>query len=451
MIWGDSMSAKDKIYKKLPFLLGFLICNNIFYLFKYNHLYINISNFISLIIFVYILFYNKKSVGVVLAKIDKSFYLYILSCLFSIVPAVFYFIDNIDFLMSYFNGIPSLILLFIEYYCILYFSNEKAEILNGIKVGSIVNVLVSFVSYVCFLNGSYFTLFPLFPNSSFQICGNYAILNSIPAFNDAFKIYLYRAQGMFLETSHYLTFVAGSFVLVASSMKKNINKLFYIILTLYLCLLSFSGNFVIMLITVILYFTILIFKNKSLKVKKSFVILLPAILIFMFGSILYVSSNEVLLEKINNTFLSLDFNSSDNENRTRTIVEGIKLIEKYPLGIGYNNTSRILRENFPSERQSYIFSTLILNELELGLIGNIIYIYFIIKFPLYLIKNGRNKEDYAIATSMIGVSICQLTNGISYWNIQYILIIYAIGNVYFNEIKNNKQKTKKYIESVVKK
>ena len=57
------MRSKKRIHSKLPFLLGFALCNNIIYLFNYNHLYINISNFISLFILLYILLFDRKSIG----------------------------------------------------------------------------------------------------------------------------------------------------------------------------------------------------------------------------------------------------------------------------------------------------------------------------------------------------------------------------------------------------
>lgn len=432
------MKKQSNIYSYLPFLLGFSLCNNIIYLFNYNHLYINISNFLSLFIFLYIILFDKKSISKVLAKIDASFYLYLLFTFLSIVPAIFYFINDMNLMYSYFNGIPSLILLFIEYFTIIYFSNEKNKILKGISFGGIINVLFSLVSYFFFLKGSYFSLYKLFPNTSFQICGSYSLLNSINDFSNAFKIYLYRAQGLFLETSHYFTFLSGSLLITLFYMKKNISKFIFLIVILYLGLLSISGNYIIIIMTLLLYVLLNLIGCKYKKFSRKKVLVFPIILIIFIFGIFYVFTNADMMDKLNYSLTSLNFNDSDNLNRSRTIIEGVQLIEKYPLGIGYNNTSNVLKENFPMETQSYIFSTLILNELELGLIGNIIYLIFLIRFPLFIIRNGKRKEDIIVGISMIGVSLCQLTNGISYWNIQYIIGIYALGNIIFNDLKNSK-------------
>lgn len=423
--------------KYLPFLIGFSLCNNIFYIFNHNHMYINFSNFISCFALFYLAIFNKTKLKKGLNGINRIFILFILVTVFSIIPAVFYFFNNFHLMSSYFNGIPSLIMLFIEYLIILSYSEEKHEMLNGIKWGFILNLLYSFIQYLFYIKGSVLTLFFQFPNDSFQVCGSYSLLNGNSAFNHAFKIYLYRAQGFFLETSHYLTYVTGSALLSISLIKNKKISIVFLLLLLYLGLLSISGNYIMLILTILLYYGIIFLKNKSKKIKRKTLLIIPILLFSSFVAVMYAMNNEQMQYRINYTLSSLNFGYSDNENRSRSIIEGLQLIEKYPFGIGYNNTSNVLKNEFPSEIQSYIFSTLVLNELELGLLGNIIYLIFVFKFPIFIIRKSNKKEDILVAVSMLGVSLCQLTNGISFWNIQYILGIYAIGNIYYNTLKKN--------------
>lgn len=431
--------------KIIATLIGFSLCNNIFYVFNRNNFYLNISNIISLLGLIYIIFHEKNKVFENFKKIDNSFKMFLAACILSIIPACISFSDNLSVLSSYFNGLPSLFLLLIEYYVIVSFGENKNDIINGIKIGFIINLLVSILQYIYFIDGKIFTFFyNLFPTPSFQVCGKYYVLNSMSNITTTLKVYFYRAQGLFIETSYFTTFVAGAGLISIRLIKNKLFKIFSIVSLCYLCLMSESGNFMIFIIVVLLYYFITWLKKNSGKLllkRKSLVYISIGIFLVSAGTF-YAINNSELMKRINNTFLSTNISDAGNNSRKKTIDEGIELVGKYPLGIGYNMTSRIFKMEYPTEIHSYIFSTLIVNELELGFVGNIIYLVFALKFIIKILKYSDNEDDIAIAVSTLGLFICQATNGINYWNIQYILGMYGLANITYNDLKDKLMKNK---------
>lgn len=430
----------NNIKGKIGFLIGLSLCNNIFYVISQNNFYLNISNIITIIGMFYILIFEKKNINDYFKSIDRSCILYFCVSIFSIVFATISLKANVDLLMSYFNGIPSLILLFVNYFVMMGFADKKNDILKGIVYGFIINLFVSVIQYYYFTNGKLFTFFyHLFPTDSFQICGDYYKLNSDPSITTTLKVYFFRASGLFIETSYFTTFVVGSFLIAMNYIKNNVLKFVSLFTAVMLCVISESGNIIILFGIIGLYLLLCVLKNNFKMIiskKKSFIIPFVFLLILVAG--ISLSNNQTFLDKVNKTINSSNISDADNESRFRTIKEGIELIYKYPLGIGYNMTPKVLKMHFPYERHSYIFSTLLVNLLELGFIGNIVYMVFALKFIIKILKYSNKKEEQILALSLLGLFLCQLSNGINYWNIQFILGMYAINNMVYNDLKNRK-------------
>ena len=90
-------------------------------------------------------------------------------------------------------------------------------------------------------------------------------------------------------------------------------------------------------------------------------------------------------------------------------------------------SSIIYEMEYGNEYTSAIFSTLLVNELELGLVGNMIYVIFSIKIIISSLRK-KDKLSIALGLSALGLFLCQITNGISYWLMIYIISIFAIIN-----------------------
>lgn len=429
------------IKKILAFLQGLSICNNVIYFFNYNTFYLNVSYIISIVTLLYIIFKEKGKITNCLNRIDKIFYLYIFFCLLSIIPMFFYFKNDLSITSAFFNGLPGLILIFIQYLVIVALCDNRKQIINGIVSGFIINIIFSILQYIFYYSGNIFTLYRLFPNPSFQVAGNYFVLESMPDIASTLKIYSFRAQGLFLETSYFLIFVIGSILIVLNNIKNNIIKVVILFVTIWLCAISESGNFIILIFILILYLIaklICSHKDKR-KISRKMLLIFPIILLVGMISIPLIANNEKLIANIQNSILSIDTSDSNNIERTTSIKRGAELIMKYPFGIGYNMSSTIYGKEYGSEYVNAIFSTLIVNELEIGLVGNLMYIIFSIKMILNAFKSSKDKTNIALSISALGLLLCQVTNGISYWRMPYIIFIFALINASLTNKKIKEQ------------
>ena len=163
--------------------------------------------------------------------------------------------------------------------------------------------------------------------------------------------------------------------------------------------------------------------------------IVPLVIIGFVLIAFYAINDDKIMKKVDNLFESANIYDVNNDDRLLTINNGLELIKKYPLGIGYNVTSKLYVNEFPGEKHSYIFSTIIVNFLELGIIGMIFYLIFALKMVIYVLKKGHDDKDILVALSVLGLFLCQATNGINYWNIQYIIILYALLNISYNNLK----------------
>lgn len=422
----------EKVKRLLAFLQGLAICNNVLYIFNYNTFYLNISCLISLISLIYIFIMERKKISIYLKKIDMFFYLFLFCCLLSIVPMFFYFNNDLSLTNAFFNGMPSLVLIFIQYFTIVALYDCKKNMFYGILFGFIINILYSVMQYIFFQMDGVITLYNLFPNPAFQVPGNYNILNSTNKFASAFKIYAFRAQGLFLETSYFLTFIIGSILLVISLIKSKILKLVIILITIWLCTISESGNLIILFLVLILYFLLTFFNNKKLVFNRRMILFIPFLLVICCLVFCYICNDSNIINNISDSLFSADISSAGNEERFISMKRGIDLILKYPFGVGYNMSSTIYEMEYGNEYTNAIFSTLLVNELELGVLGNVIYVLFSMKV---IILSFRKKDKLSIAfgLSALGLFLCQITNGISYWLMIYIISIFALTNARIKE------------------
>lgn len=417
----------EKVKRLLAFLQGLAICNNVLYIFNYNTFYLNISCLISLISLIYIFIMERKKISIYLKKIDMFFYLFLFCCLLSIVPMFFYFNNDFSLTNAFFNGMPSLVLIFIQYFTIIALYDCKKNMLYGILLGFIINILYSTLQYIFFQMNSVITLYNLFSNPAFQVPGNYFVLNSTDKFMSAFKIYTFRAQGLFLETSYFLTFIIGSILLVINLIKNKILKLVIILITIWLCTISESGNLIILFLVLFLYFILTFFINKKQYFNRKTLLFIPLLLLTCCLVICYIGNDSNIINNISDSLFSADISSAGNKERFISIKRGIDLILKYPFGVGYNMSSIIYEMEYGNEYTSAIFSTLLANELELGLVGNMIYVIFSIKIIISSLRK-KDKLSIALGLSALGLFLCQITNGIGYWLMIYIISIFAIIN-----------------------
>lgn len=426
---------KDK-KKILAFLQGFALCNNVIYVFNYNTFYLNISCLVSLITLIYIITKEKNNILKYLKQIDKFFYLFTFFCLLSVIPMFFYFKNDLSVTNAFFNGLPSLVLIFIQYFVIIALYDHKKNIFQGILSGFIINIIVSILQYIFFQQKQIFTLYRLFPNPAFQVPGDYFVLSVMPDIVSSLKIYSFRAQGLFLETSYFLTFIIGSVLIIMNVIKNNILKVILLLICLWLCIISESGNLLILLFILLVYLAMCFIKRKGKKtINRKVMLLIPCVMVIACITTMFIINNPNITDSIDNSIISANMEDSGNHERSLSIERGINLIMKYPFGIGYNMSSTIYAKEYGNEYVNAIFSTLIVNELEIGLLGNLMYIIFSLKMIVPFLGKKGNKESLVLSLSALGLFACQISNGISYWLMPYIICVFAMINAstYYKE------------------
>ena len=134
---------------------------------------------------------------------------------------------------------------------------------------------------------------------------------------------------------------------------------------------------------------------------------------------------------------SINITDADNSSRFISIKNGLELILKYPFGIGYNMTSTVYRMNYPFYNQSYVFSTLLVNWLELGVLG--LFVYFVMFLPTIsiLIKKEKFYMDLVMGLSLLFIFVAQLSNGISLYKMQFIVLLLALSNIRYKKLKDS--------------
>jgi len=160
---------------------------------------------ISIILF-FTLIFKKNSI----TNIVKYFNNHIL--IFSVIVVisglnVIYYSTTIGHGDRFLKTLIIYIVCLMTYSCVLLLKDKKQYIIKGLLMGLIVNILLSFIQYFSFEIGSYFTLYSIFPQSSFYI-----------------PIYNFRTQGFFLEPSHMMQFFISTFFLFLIVYKNNWRK-----------------------------------------------------------------------------------------------------------------------------------------------------------------------------------------------------------------------------------
>ena len=410
------------------YLLGLLSTQGIIYLFKVSNTYINIELVVGLVTFG-ILF--LKHPGKLLGRMkttDTAIKIYLLSVLISLIYVMVYFFQDSSIkVQSYFNGLIMLALSMAIYYSVILLERYQRTIIKGIWHGLVVNVVISVLQYVYFQQGSYFTFNDLFPQNGFYISIPWTVAQT-KSYDPHWLIYSYRAQGMFLETSYFVSALTTIILLLAAfEYKKNSYFKTGIILTaLFLSLMSSSGNFVILALGLLLYW----FASKDKRMVLTRKQLIFYIIIFyavLFCVFYLVSQNEsgfsmeTLVNNLLESFDGISVSSGGNQTRVSFMLAAIQLFLENPLGVGYNMSSTVLKSVGSTYATfSYILTVL----LEMGVFGVIAYLYFVLSHVKRMISI-HSKVSKGLAVSIFVTWLFQIANGTGFTYLFWILLAFA--------------------------
>ena len=178
------------IRRFLYFLLAVCIGNDVFYFMHTGNTYLNVSLLISVVLLILNIQCDGNAFIVALRRTHKSIKVYFLFIIMSCLVAVLNFGGS--GLRSFIMGLIDLFLSFTVFLNVMMVDERFSEpFYKGLYIGFIANIFMSLIQYLLFKSGNSFSWYNYFPNPAFQR-----------------NIYWYRAQGFFLETSHFLSYLS---------------------------------------------------------------------------------------------------------------------------------------------------------------------------------------------------------------------------------------------------
>lgn len=401
------------------YLLGLFATQNVVYLFTIGNTKINIEWITAFLIFFTFCISKPNKVIKTILSTPKEMKYYIISIFFSIVSAIFYlaFSKN-NFITSFFTGIIALFLnLCIFFDCIL-LKHYKKSIIKGLYHGFILNVFFSIMQYIAFNNGTFLTLYSYFPQDAFYVSIPWTKAHILSA-NQDYLIYSYRAMGFFLECSYFVAHMTALILLIFTYKKNNV--LFYIltISITFLIALSGSGNFIIFLFGLILYY--FISKKKVKKLSKNKLAKRLGFIFILLFVVLFLSSRINITDLTDMLKLSFDganIKDSSNNERFSFMMSALSLCLKYPLGVGYNIASKALIAYSGAHASFNYWITVFL---ELGPLGLICYIYMMWINSINCIKE-KNIIINKLGIILLIMWFYQFANGTGFTPIIWIIL-----------------------------
>ena len=429
---------ENKAKKIIAILLGISACTNVVYAFQLNNTAVLISYVVSFVGIMYCTVCSKFKIRNFIKETPIFLKLYLIVCMLSgvLIPISFGF--DIEAFSTFIKGIILLLSGYCIYVLVLNLKEELKYIIYGLLIGLIINILYSFLSLIAFNLNSYITLYNLFPQRAFYMCIKWGI--SYGNFPKEYLLYSYRAQGLFLEASHFTCFLITICLPVIISIKNKFFKLIFLISVLYLTMISATPNFIVLIIEFIVCYLIsshisLKKNNKTIKSSSAFIFMFLIVL----SMLILVNINKIGISKyISNIDRAIEtLNVSDKSNSQR--FDGMKLGLKYflenPLGIGYNLEPYMFSKTIEGYSLKSSFSYMIRLLLETGPLGLLSYVMLILNYVKMCFQKNKDKMQIALGASCLFCMISQFANGITM--MPYIWLLFGIIQIYKDRRSQN--------------
>ena len=399
------------INKILPFILGLIVNQNIIWVIKGNTTYVYIDVIVALVICIIQLF-NGKRKYVVTKNIKYIRFYYYITIFASLVGL--YIFAGTKYSLSPIYGVILFILSFFIFFATLSLTLQIRYMLKGFYVGFILNLLYSVLCYFLF----YFHI-------DWRIIQYFSTGDDSPfaQYNDLY----YRAQGLFMECSYYISYLSVGLPIILFMTKKNFTKIIFIVVCILLSAISFSGNLIFLIFSLLLY--LFIVEKQLFTIKTLLKLIIPiAILTLLFISQISSALSEInFFELFVDSIQDLDISNEDNiSNVTRLygIMNALSLIISNPLGTGAGCSAPLLDLNFTSQYgaiSTYSFPIRVI--LESGWLGFIFYFIAIVSIIIKLFKS-ENMWNKTLGISLLSCVLVQTANGIGWFG--FILFLLGI-------------------------
>ncbi|MGL5435347.1 MAG: O-antigen ligase family protein [Lachnospiraceae bacterium] len=434
---------KITIYRFIAFIIGFLCCSNIFYLFKVGNTYIQIVFVLTSLVCVIYLFRRSKEFFQAIRNMNLFFRIYFILALLSIINVILFM--GFGYLETYIKGIISLTLTASLYLAVLFLKDYKKQLINGVYIGFISNMVYTIIQFIAYNHGITLSLYQLFPQKVFQV-STFWLSNSFSNFL-GFNIYYFRPLGFFLETSYFVAFVISVILLVFNRGKRNWFDPILMIIVLFSLVLTASGNLVILMVIIFLYVVFVILKKRKVKYiinSKTFfyhfflvIILLLTVLLNLSKFTSFLENNNIV-QNLTKSIETSDLTNEDNAERFYNMLASIELIPENPIGSGFNMSVSLLKNNAPDLRVFTTFNYLLTTMLDLGFVGLIVYLIFIYQITVKVLFKAKSKYEIAVSIGAFGAFLCQIANGLGFY--PFTVLIFALSNLIIVERREDNHK-----------
>ena len=379
-----SMVSIEKIF---AFLLGVFICEGVTMPFSVGNTVFTVSEIISPIIFICLLSKKDNKFLSFLKNVPIGFKLFFLVVIFSILPSIVIF--GIGNIYRYFVGLI--------YFCVILtiaadvylLKDYRRNLYKGMLLGFVLNILFSAICFFSFQAGIVISLEEIFPRESF-----------FTPFSS------FRAQGFFLEPSHFVRFVSSVVLILMANVdvKNIILKFIFIVISIFVLLQSFSGSVVILMVGVLLYSII---RKKERKIN-----ILPGAALFVFSIVVLIVllflNNEMSANvhfSLSKIFSGADITDEGNAERFNSMKIVLSNLSIATVGCGWNMANTF----FEVENLGIVsaFSDILEMTIEIGFLGILIYIISLIKTAFNLIK-FRTKKSVALGLTVLIILALQI-------------------------------------------
>lgn len=373
---------KNKVIDKfLALLLGIGISEGITVLFYVGNTPFSFVEVLSPLITIYFCMRDRYALSRFIHSVSIGFKLFFLVIVASIIPGMIYFM-SLFVLRRYLVGLIALVISLTAAFNAFMLNEQRQYIFRGIFVGFILNIVFSLVCFVGFQRGVVISLEEFIDRDSFYT-----------------PKYSFRAQGFFLEPSHFIRYVGSVVLLVMSSIRIKSSVIKYVIVFTSIAVLglSFSGSMLIIIVGVILYYFATRKNRRRIRPRDIGLLLL-------FVGFLLIFSSEIS-EALDKIMTGANITAEENSGRLDPMLSVLSQWDAMIMGCGWNLTANLIESanlNIPAA-----FSDIVEMTAETGIIGGLLYVCSVLALAWRLWK-VRGNYSYALSISLLMILALQI-------------------------------------------
>ena len=375
-------TERNKVIDKfLAVLLGIGVSEGITVLFYIGNKPFSFVEVLSPLMTIYFCMRDRYALSKFIHRVPIGFKLFFLVIVASIIPGMIYFM-SLFVLWRYLVGLIALVISLTAAFNAFMLNEQRQYIFRGIFVGFMLNIVFSLICFVGFQRGVVISLGEFIDRDSFYI-----------------PKYSFRAQGFFLEPSHFIRYVGSVVLLVISPIriKSSIIKYVIIFTTIAVLGLSLSGSVVIVIVGVVLYCFVTMQNKREIRPRD-----IGLLALFVGGLFAFSSEISATIDRI---MTGANITDEENAGRLGAILSVLSQWDAMIMGCGWNLTANLIES--ANLNISAAFSDIVEMTAETGIIGGLLYVCSVLALAWRLWK-VRGNYSYALSISLLMILALQI-------------------------------------------